>query len=121
MRELTVTTNDSPAGSLVFTGERYDFTYYPGAEDVVTTTAYLPKDVPALKLSNGKLWWQPKTLRRFGKLTCKLSDAQIDTIVGECEAAVAETVVMIDDYEAQHPDFKSFGERLKVCWKQKLE
>lgn len=108
--------------------KNFGFIYDKGYEDlqmapiydVVTTTVYLPKDVPALKLSNGKLWWQSKTLHRFGKLTCKLSDARIDTIISECEAAVTETVALVDDYATRHPDFKLFGERLKACWKRTL-
>lgn len=44
--------------------------------DVVNTTVYLPKDVPALKLAKKKAWSDRDTLIEFGKAHCKLDRPQ---------------------------------------------
>ena len=51
--------------------------------DVVCTTIYLPKDLPALTLAKRKEWPTRQVLAEFGRNTCRVhdADATIDRIV----------------------------------------
>ena len=88
--------------------------------DVVTTTAYHPKDIPALSLSGGKLWWKKKTYTTFGKLTCNLKPSRMEEIIEACIVAVHEGKDEVRTYCEAHPDFREFGEKLIVCWQENL-
>ena len=84
--------------------------------DVVTTTTYIEKDIPALEMSGGKLWWKKKTYDNFGKFTCKLKQSQIKEIYDECRQAVKETIVELEAFGSEHPDTVPFLEKLKAKW-----
>ena len=48
--------------------------------DVITTKIYIKNDIPALRISDGKLWWKEKTYKNFAKLSCNLTNAEYETI-----------------------------------------
>lgn len=52
--------------------------------DIVCTTVYLPKDLPALTLAKHKAWPTRQVLAAFGRQACRVQDpdAVIDRIVG---------------------------------------
>ncbi|DAB38857.1 MAG: hypothetical protein A2023_07230 [Sulfuricurvum sp. GWF2_44_89] len=86
--------------------------------DVVTTTVYKPKDVPALKLSGGRKWWVEKTYSNFAKMTCKISDKRYYEIIDECESGVAKAKEEIDEFKKEHPDFSTFADKLLEQWQE---
>ena len=84
--------------------------------DVVTTTAYVRKDVPALSLAGTKKWWPRKMLERFAVSYLSLPAATVSTIFSCLAEAVMETRAMIPGYIAEHPDFREIGERMMAGW-----
>lgn len=84
--------------------------------DVVTTTIYNPKDIPALTLSGGKCWWKEKTYSNFAKMTCKISDQRYNEIILDCEIAVAKAKDEVNLYINNNPDFAEFGNKLMSNW-----
>lgn len=88
--------------------------------DVVTTTAYLQHDVPALALAGTKKWWSRKLLERFAITHLSLPGGTIRALI-ECTAqAVVETRALLAAYTADHPEFAPLGERMQAAWDQGL-
>jgi len=54
------------------------------AYDVVSTTVYIQKDIPALNLFGSKKWWSEKFLLRFGIEQCSLNMSQAKKAYKEC-------------------------------------
>lgn len=84
--------------------------------DVVTTTAYLPKDVPALSLAGTKKWWPRKMLEKFAVAHLALSTVKIRQIFEEITESVTETRGMLVSYMRDHPEFRGVGERMLAAW-----
>ena len=95
-----------------------DFTnsYLAPIYDVITTTIYIKNDIPALRLSAGKLWWKEKTYKTFAKQSCGLSNKEYETILFECREAIIKTKEEIDDYESEDKELLHFLQMLKECW-----
>jgi serine/threonine-protein kinase HipA len=86
--------------------------------DVVTTTIYKPKDIPALKLSGGRKWWIEKTYHTFAKMTCKIPDERYREIIKECEAGINKAKDEICEYVKNHPDFSKIADKLLEQWQE---
>lgn len=101
---------------------KHDFedAYLAPIYDVITTTIYIKKDIPALKLSDGKLWWIEKTYKTFAKLSCGLSNKEYDEILQSCKNAILLTKKEIDTFKSQDQDISNFLEQLKECWVDKI-
>jgi len=84
--------------------------------DIVTTTAYIRNDVPALSIGGSKKWWPRRTLAQFARTHLMLTSREIDTIFEKMADAVAETRPQIPAYIADHPDFREVGERMMEIW-----
>ena len=84
--------------------------------DVVTTTVYIRKDVPALSLVGKKKWWPRKVLERFAVAHLSLPVAAIADVFNRIAEAVTETGKMIPGYIAEHPEFREIGERMMTQW-----
>jgi serine/threonine-protein kinase HipA len=82
--------------------------------DVITTTMYIKKDIPALRLSDGKLWWKEKSYKNFAKLSCGLSNKEYDEILKRCENAIKVTKQEIDTFQV--PEVVDFLKELKEHW-----
>jgi len=54
------------------------------AYDIVSTTAYIKNDIPALHLLGSKKWWGKKYLFRFGRESCDLSNKELTSLYDEC-------------------------------------
>lgn len=89
--------------------------------DVITTTCYIKKDIPALRMSDAKLWWKEKTYKTFAKLSCGLSNKEYEEIVRQCENAIITTKKEIEVYAHTHNEVKDFLEHLSECWKDKFD
>ncbi len=86
--------------------------------DVVTTTAYIKNDVPALSLAGTKKWWPRKMLERFAVSHLSLPEKIVSHTFSRLTEAVMETRAMIPGYIAEHPDFRETGERMMAEWHQ---
>ena len=84
--------------------------------DVVTTTAYIRKDVPALSLAGTKKWWPRNMLERFAVVYLTLPIGTVSAIFSRMAEAVTETRGMIPGYIAQHSEFREIGERMMAEW-----
>lgn len=58
------------------------------AYDVICTTLYIQKDIPALHLLGSKKWWSKAFLTRFGKESCELSSSETQVLYDECIEAI---------------------------------
>lgn len=74
------------------------------AYDIVCTTAYIQKDIPALTLSGSKRWWPRKHLERFGVQTCDLSVSRAGLLYEECTAALEKLQPYIATRLSQNPN-----------------
>jgi serine/threonine-protein kinase HipA len=84
--------------------------------DVVTTTAYIKKDVPALSLAGTKKWWPRKILERFAVVYLSLPAGTVYATFSRMAEAVTETREMIPGYIAEHPEFREIGEQMMAEW-----
>jgi len=84
--------------------------------DVITTTMYIKKDIPALSLGANKLWWKEKSYKNFVKSSCGFSLKEYENIVSSCVSAIAMTKKEIDDFKSDSREVKDFLEELKECW-----
>ena len=89
--------------------------------DVITTTVYIKNDIPALKLSDGKLWWKEKTYKVFAKNSCGLSNKEYESIIESCIEAVKKTKVEIDNYTYRDNETRTFLQNLKENWMEWIE
>jgi len=89
--------------------------------DVVTTTAYIRKDVPALSLAGTKKWWPRKTLEQFAVTHLSLPLGSIRQTFERVAAAVTETRGAILAYKKAHPEFRETGEVMLAEWEHGLQ
>ena len=89
--------------------------------DVITTTCYIKKDIPALRMSDAKLWWKEKTYKTFAKLNCGLTNKEYEEIVDSCMQAVVMTKREMEIYDCDDAAVKLFLEQLSICWKDQFD
>ena len=98
----------------------FEDSYLAPIYDVITTTVYIKKDIPALRLGDGKLWWKEKTYKTFAKQSCGLSNSEYQYILKECEEAMIKTKNEINKFKLNNPNVKNFLEDLVDCWDEKI-
>ena len=98
----------------------FDNSYLAPMYDVITTTIYIKNDIPALRLSDGKLWWKEKTYKNFAKQSCGLSNKEYDTILDNCKNAIVQTKQEIQEYKSDDKNVLSFLAQLQNHWKEDL-
>ena len=86
--------------------------------DVVTTTAYIKNDVPALTLEGTKKWWSRKIFERFAINHLFMTKSDIDETIERLADAVMETRQMIPGYISDHPEFRDLGEGMMSFWEK---
>lgn len=86
--------------------------------DVVTTTAYIPRDIPALSLGGAKRWWTKTALGKFAVAHCGLSQGKIAKIIAAVTDAVQETTADIRRYANEHPEFREVASRMLAEWEK---
>jgi serine/threonine-protein kinase HipA len=84
--------------------------------DIVTTTAYLPKDIPALSLAGTKKWWSRKVMEKFAVAHLGIPVGKIAQILDEVAEAVSDTRKLLKEYTNNHPEFREVGERMLSAW-----
>ena len=88
--------------------------------DVITTTIYIQNDIPALKMSDAKLWWKEKTYKSFAMKSCGLSNKEYEKILQSSINAVKQTKKEIANYPSTDQKVKKFLDDLKECWREKV-
>ena len=86
--------------------------------DLVTTTAYLKKDVPALSVAGTKKWWPRKTLERFAVSHLSLPVRIVADTIERMAEAVTETRTSLSAYLNEHPEFREIGGRMLAEWNE---
>lgn len=86
--------------------------------DIVSTTAYIRRDVPALSLAGTKKWWPRKMLERFALSHLSLPVGEINEIVTRLADAVMETRQAIPAYISDHPEFRETGGAMMTIWEE---
>jgi len=89
--------------------------------DIVTTTAYLQHDIPALHLAGTKKWWPRKILEKFALQSLSLPPRTANQIIGKVAEAVIEVAGLIPLYITEHPDFEVVGSRMLSIWLQGVD
>jgi len=90
------------------------------AYDQVTTTVYLQHDVPALTLSGTKKWWSRQMLTHFAVTRLALPVGMVHTIIERAIDAVSDTRHLLTTYQADHPEFRPVGEKMRSAWEKGL-
>jgi serine/threonine-protein kinase HipA len=88
------------------------------AYDLVTTTAYLHHDVPALTLAGTKRWWPRRLLEHFAQTRLALPVGAINTIIQRAADAIADTRGLLTAYRIDHPEFQTVGTAMLDAWEQ---
>lgn len=86
--------------------------------DVVTTTAYIRKDVPALSIDGTKKWWSRKVIERFGVTHLSLTPGFMRQAFERISDAVSETRKEVSAYAGDHPEFRKIGDVILAEWER---
>lgn len=86
--------------------------------DMVTTTAYLPRDVPALSLAGTKKWWSRKILEKYAVSHLALSVGKTGQIITEIADSVNDTRGTLSAYVEEHPEFRDVGSLMLAAWNE---
>ena len=88
--------------------------------DMVTTVAYIPRDVPALSLAGTKKWWPRKILEKFAVVHLALPVGKVGQIFEEVAEAVNDTRGILTTYMEDHPEFREVGSRMLAAWNESV-
>jgi serine/threonine-protein kinase HipA len=86
--------------------------------DMVTTVAYIPRDVPALSLAGTKKWWPRKILEKFALAHLALPVGKVGQIFEEVAEGVNDTRGMLSAHMEEHPEFREVGDRMLAAWNE---
>jgi serine/threonine-protein kinase HipA len=86
--------------------------------DLVTTSAYLPKDSMALTLNGTTKWASTKELQRLGETRMGGTPSRVRQILERIEAAIADTSKDLQAYIKAHAEFMEIGNRMLQQWKE---
>ena len=94
--------------------------YLSPAYDIVTTTAYIFRDKPALTLGGKKIWFSKDVLLEFGVKSCYLNQKDAINLYNECLDALKSGIKMLKEYMTNNPHFKRVGQRMLDSWELSL-
>ncbi|WP_298438695.1 type II toxin-antitoxin system HipA family toxin [Geobacter sp.] len=86
--------------------------------DMVTTVAYIPRDVPALSLAGTKKWWPRKILEKFAVTHLALPVGKVGQICEEVAEGVNDTRGILAAYMEEQPAFREVGNRMLAAWNE---
>lgn len=84
--------------------------------DLITTTAYLPKDGMALTMDGSTHWPTAKKLRAFGEMRMMGAPKKIGQILERIADAMSDTADFLRIYARENPAFASVGARMLEEW-----
>jgi len=67
------------------------------AYDVVSTTVYIERDIPALHLLGSKKWFSKKLLLKFGRESCDLTPKEAEKYYDDCSLSLEKNIRLIED------------------------
>lgn len=88
--------------------------------DVVTTTAYLPRDSMALTMDGSKKWPGPGSLLQFACDHCGLQQKHAARIIEEVRQGVRTAQIKLEHGARELKDFSTVGNKMKREWDQGL-
>ncbi len=90
--------------------------------DIVSTTMYITKDIPALHLLGSKKWWSKKFLIRFAIESCDLSLKESNELYDKCINSLKKVILEIKEKIKDEKDTNTieFLEKLNNIFKLNL-
>ncbi len=85
--------------------------------DLVTTTAYLPRDAMALTLEGSTRWPDARRLLQLGQTESGLSKKDVEGIFEATADALSDTASEMERY-FHKSEFPDIGERIAAAWKE---
>jgi len=80
--------------------------------DLVCTTVYIPRDLPALTIEGKKSWPDNETLKRFGLDTCGLRTREVKACMDEVRSGINETTSRIESYGSENQHYQQLCQNL---------
>lgn len=97
------------------TGADADIRLAP-AFDLITTTAYLPRDHMALMLAGSKNWPKHRLLYNFGRIACGLSEAQVAQSFERVAEGVSKAAAELREHMNSTDSFTDMGSKMLRAW-----
>ncbi len=91
------------------------------AYDIVTTTVYIKQDSMALLLGGSKAWPKHKTLIRFGRVACQLTEGRCADLLNEVADGMQKAMGEIEQYLEREPAFEAVGRAMLDQWDQGMQ
>ena len=91
------------------------------AYDIVTTTAYIYKDKPALIMFGKKIWWGKEELLRFGVEHCYFSKSEAMVHYSSCMNALKESIELLKRAITEDEKFAPIGSKMLASWSISLD
>jgi serine/threonine-protein kinase HipA len=101
--------------------ERADQVVMAPFYDLVTTTAYLKHDVPALSLGGAKQWPLREDLVHFGVSACSLKRSRASELVDSVLLAIEQTLPRLQAYGSKYPRYAGLTETLSCIWQSGVQ
>lgn len=86
------------------------------AYDIVTTTAYQPRDLMALEMEGSKAFPKHKRLLQFGRVACGFTERVIENALQEIADGVSDARKEMVEYIEDNPQFERVGARMNEAW-----
>ena len=87
------------------------------AYDIVTTSVYIKSDSMALLLGGSKAWLKYKTLMRFGRSACNLTERPCHELLQQVMHGIGASMVEMADYIKANSVFADIGNAMMAQWK----
>jgi len=87
------------------------------AYDIVTTTVYIKQDSMALLLGGSKAWPKHKTLVRFGRVACQLTEGRCNELLQQVAHGMEQAMDEMQLYLQEHGHFETIGTAMLDEWK----
>lgn len=97
------------------TGANADIRLAP-AFDLITTTAYLPRDHMALMLAGSKNWPKHRLLYNFGRIACGLSEAQVAQSLERVAEGVSKAAAELREHMHNTDSLTDMGSKMLRAW-----
>lgn len=89
--------------------------------DLVTTTAYLPRDQMALTLNGTARWPSAKQLLELGTTRCSLSPKEGKDIFERIADGMSAAAREMRSYASEHAGFRDIADRIEAAWAEGVE
>lgn len=91
------------------------------AYDIVCTTAYMPRDTPALTMFGRKVWLGKSELVRFGHEFCRISPEKSWQIYDNCFESLKASTKELQSYVSSNPNFAQIGKNMIDSWTSSIQ